>query len=178
MSQTADVAPDVVKRIGKSLASGYCNKPAIAFGTTPDARLGAILNTSRAETRDGVLDGLRGEDPEFADDVRKKIFTFADIATRVKPLDVATCLRSVDNDDLTRAIAAALNGQAAEAKAAEFILRNMSQRMSDQLRESAMELDNINAEDGEAAMTAISSAIRQLEQDDAISFLEDTPNDT
>ena len=177
LSHTADVSPDVVQRIGKALVQTYCNKPTIAFNTAPDSRLGAILNTTTADTRDGVLDGLKSEDPEFAENVRKKIFTFADIALRVKPLDIATCLRSVDADDLNIAVAAALSGEAADAKSAEFILSNMSQRMADQLRETAMELGAIKRADGERAMASVSAVIRKMAADGAISYREEEAAD-
>ncbi len=172
MSQTKDISPEAVTRIGKALVEDHCRKPAIAFQHGPDSRLGAILNTSPALTRDDVLDGLTAEDPDFADEVRKKIFTFADIATRLKPNDVAVCLRNVNNDDLNMAIAAALSGDEGEKKGAEFILKNMSQRMADQLREAAEEMGNVNREAGEKAMNAVTTVIREMADDELISYRE------
>ncbi len=172
MSQTADISPDAVLRIGKALVEDHCQKPAIAFQKGPDSRLGAILNTSPAATREDVLTGLNDEDPEFADDVRRRIFTFADIATRLKPVDVPTCLRNVDNDDLNIAVAAALGGGDGEVRGAEFILANMSQRMADQLREAAADLGTVNREAGERAMNAITTVIRDMEGDGLITYRE------
>lgn len=174
MSQTAEITPDAVKRIGMALVEDHCQRPSIAFQHRPDSRLGAILNTSRSSTRDEVLDGLEAEDPSFAEDVRKKIFTFADIAERLKPIDVAVCLRNVDNDDVSLAIAAALGGDEGEVKGAEFILSNMSQRMADQLRESAAERGAVNREDGERAMNAITTVIREMADEGAITYREET----
>ena len=172
MSQTKDVSPEAVLRIGKALVEDHCQKPAIAFQHGPDSRLGEILNSSPAVTRDDVLDGLTQEDEVFADDVRKKIFTFADIAVRLKPNDVAICLRNVDNEALDTAIAAALSGDEGEKKGADFILSNMSQRMADQLRETAEELGTINRESGEKAMNAVTTVIREMANDGLISYRE------
>lgn len=172
MSQTKDVSPEAVLRIGKALVEDHCRKPAIAFQHGPDSRLGEILNSSPALTREDVLEGLTEEDEQFADDVRAKIFTFADIAVRLKPNDVALCLRNVDNDALNTAIAAALSGGEGEKNGAEFILANMSQRMSDQIREAAEEMGGVSPEAGEKAMNAVTTVIREMANDGLITYRE------
>ncbi|MEL6640293.1 MAG: FliG C-terminal domain-containing protein [Pseudomonadota bacterium] len=172
MSQTKDVSPDAVLRIGKALVEDHCRKPAIAFHHGPDSRLGDILNSSPATTRDDVLVGLTEADEVFADDVRKKIFTFADIAVRLKPNDVAICLRNLDNDALETALAAALRGDDGEKNGAEFILSNISQRMADQLRETAEDLGAVSRETGEKAMNAVTTVIREMANDGLISYRE------
>lgn len=172
MSQTKSVSPETVLRIGKALVEDHCRKPAIAFQHGPDSRLGDILNSSPALTRDDVLEGLNEQDEVFADEVRSKIFTFADIAVRLKPNDVAVCLRNVDNDALNTAIAAALASEGDEKKGAEFILKNMSQRMADQIRETAEELGKVPQEAGEKAMNAVTTVIREMQSDGLISYRE------
>lgn len=171
MSQTSDVSPDTVLRIGKALLNDHCKKDIIAFNRGPDARLGAILNTSPALTREDVLTSLNGEDPKFADDVRRNIFTFADIATRIKGTDIPVCIRSVDADRLNVAIAAALGGSDEETAGAEYILANMSQRMAAQIRESVDELGNVKRKTGEAAMNEVTTAIRELAEDGGIAYI-------
>lgn len=172
MSQTSDVAPDAVLRIGKALLRDHCEKATIAFNRGPDARLGAILNTSPAITREDVLTSLNGEDPKFADDVRRNIFTFADIATRIKGTDIPVCIRSVDADDLNVAIAAALGGSDDEATGAEYILSNMSQRMASSIREAVADLGTVRRKPGEAAMNKVTTAIRELAEDGDLTYLE------
>ena len=172
MSQTKNVSPETVLRIGKSLVEEHCRKPAIAFQHGPDSRLGEILNNSPALTRDDVLDGLTERDETFAEDVRKKIFTFADIPVRLKPNDIAICLRNVDNDDLNTAIAAALAGAEGDKKGADYILSNMSQRMADQIREAAEELGKVSKDAGEKAMNAVTTVIRDMVTDGLISYKE------
>jgi flagellar motor switch protein FliG len=177
MSQTSKVAPDAVLKIGKALMRDHCEKTTIAFNRGPDARLGAILNTSPALTREDVLTALNGEDPKFADDVRRNIFTFADIATRIKGTDVPVCIRSVDAEQLNVAIAAALSGSDDEAAGAEYILANMSQRMASGIRESVEELGTIKRKTGEAAMNVVTTAIRELADDGAIVYLSSDDED-
>lgn len=162
MSQTADVAPDVVRRIGRALAQDYGRSAPVAFEKAPVQRLGAILNSATTDTREDMLAGLGDKDPVFASNVRKAIFTFKDIATRVKPADIANCIRAVEAPVLSTAIAAALAGDAALVAAAEHILDNLSQRMATQLREEAGERGAVKRPEAEAAMAAVTTAVRDM----------------
>ena len=162
MSQTAAILPDVVRRIGAALAQDYGHAPAVAFERAPVQRLGAILNATKTDTRDDVLVGLGDEDPTFANDVRKAIFTFKDIAPRVKPTDIPNCIRSVDAEVLTTALAAAMAMDDAHVASAEFILGSVSQRMAGQLRDDAEERGQIRKADAEMAMAEVTKAIREM----------------
>jgi flagellar motor switch protein FliG len=162
MSQTAAILPDVVRRIGAALAQDYGHAPAVAFERAPVQRLGAILNATKTDTRDDVLVGLGDEDPTFANDVRKAIFTFKDIAPRVKPTDIPNCIRSVDAEVLTTALAAAMAMDDAHVASAEFILGSVSQRMAGQLRDDAEERGQIRKADAETAMAEVTKAIREM----------------
>ena len=171
MSLTADVTPDVVQRIGQALAQNYRQQSRLAFEKAPVQRLGAILNAATTDTRDDLLDGLGAQDAVFARDVRRAIFTFKDIPSRLKPTDIATCLRAVDPPVLTTAMAAALASDADIAATADFILANISQRMAGQLRDDAAELGAISPADADKAMAAITRAVRDLVDNGAISLL-------
>ena len=143
-----------------------CAAPAVALAARhalpPVQRLGAILNSAATDTREDVLEGLGAKDPIFASDVRKAIFTFKDIAARVKPTDIPGCIRSLDNDVLTTAIAAAIAGDDALVASAEYILESISQRMATQLREDAEERGRVKKADAEKAMTEVTTAIREM----------------
>ena len=56
---------------------------------------------------------------------------------------------------------ASASGEA--AKATEFILSNMSQRMATQMKEEAEALGKVKERDGEDAMNAVVAVIRELE---------------
>ncbi|MCF2872200.1 flagellar motor switch protein FliG [Octadecabacter sp. G9-8] len=160
MSKTTNVRPDAIARIGTGLAQNYCGAALPAFTDTAESRIGAILNSSPASTRDQVLEGLLSQDRTFGEGVRKAIFTFADIPARVAVPDVPKVLRDIDPADLVRALASATEGGSDLATAAAFILDNMSTRMADNLREEMGEAGKIKQSDGEAAQTAVVSAIR------------------
>ncbi|MEX0367557.1 MAG: flagellar motor switch protein FliG [Ruegeria sp.] len=170
VSQTGKVTPEAVDRIGWSLAAQLDQRPIAAFKDAPGERVGAILNQSAAATRDGLLDALDEEDAEFADTVRKVIFTFAHIPTRIAPREVPAVIRSVDQTVLISALAGAQTE--GDQAAAEFVLANISSRMADNLREEMGERGKIKQADAEQAMTEVVGAIRALLDEGAITLVE------
>ncbi len=160
VSLTGNVAPETVHRIGLALAQQLDAAPPKAFDTGPVERVGAILNYSPAATRDAVLKGLEEEDQVFAEQVRKAIFTFTNIPSRIDPRDIPKILRNVDQARLITALAGA-KGEA--EKAAEFILTNMSQRMAASLRDEMANLGKVKEKDAEEAANEVVNAIREME---------------
>jgi flagellar motor switch protein FliG len=173
ISQTGNVTPEAVDRIGISLATQLDQRPILAFDDGPDERVGAILNQSAAATRDDVLTGLDESDAGFASSVRKAIFTFAHIPARLAPRDVPKVIRVADPGDLVTALAAATEGELAAA--AEHLLANMSTRMADNLREEVEEKGTVKTAEGEAAMNAVVGAIRELQQSGELELI--TPDE-
>ena len=176
VSQTAGIAPATVERIGAALVAQLDTQAPRAFTDEPVARVGAILNFSPAATRNDVLEGLDAEDQGFAEQVRKAIFTFTNIPGRIDPRDVPKITRDVDATVLITALAAAA-GNETDKEATEFILANMSQRMAAQLRDDMEALGKVKPKDGEEAMTAVVSAIRDLEEAGEIVLIADDEED-
>lgn len=162
VSQTGNVDPETVRRIGASLASQLDAQPPRAFDTGPVERVGAILNVSAALTREDVLQGLEETDAAFAEQVRRAIFTFVHLPARLPARDVPKLIRILDQPVLVTALAASLGQPALEA-ASDFLLANMSPRMAQGLREEMATRGKVKDKDAEAAMSAIVTAIRQLE---------------
>lgn len=160
VSQTGNVDPDTVRRIGQSLATQLDAQPARAFDTGPVERVGAILNFAAAPTREDVLKGLEEEDAAFAEEVKKAIFTFTNIPERIDARDIPKVIRSVDQTVLVTALAGA---KGADEKSAEFILANMSQRMAGSLRDEMANLGKVKDKDADEAMNAVVAQIRELE---------------
>ncbi len=161
VSQTNAVTPEAVDRIGLSLAQQLDSEPASAFDSGPVERVGAILNNSTSATREEVLTGLDETDQGFANEVRKAIFTFANIPTRLSPRDLPNVLRKVDQPDLVTALAGAQQNGLAEV--ANFVFENMSARLADNLKEEIGEIGKVKPADGEAAMSSVVVVIREME---------------
>ncbi|MEL7253833.1 MAG: FliG C-terminal domain-containing protein [Pseudomonadota bacterium] len=170
VSQTSDATPDAVDRIGLALAAQLQDAPQVAFEDTPDARVGAILNYSQAAIRDDVLEGLDETDQDFATLVRRAIFTFENIPERILDKDIPTVARDMPQDDLVTALAAAIQGGGLLEESAEYILDNMSKRMSEALRDEIRDRGEVSAKEGEDAMTEMINNIRALEANGEIKF--------
>ncbi len=163
VSLISEISPEAVRRIGAALAATFSEEPARAFSDGPVERVGAILNFSRSVTRDDVLAGLDEADPEFADAVRKSIFTFANIPARVVPRDIPKIMRGIEQADLIIALVAAKESDDLQ-KSADFILGAMPQRMADTLRDEMTEAGEVKTADGEVAMAKITAAIREMDE--------------
>ncbi len=168
MSRTGAVDPDTVRRIGIALAQQFEALTPPAFETAAVERVGAILNSSPAATRDDVLTGLDETDPAFADEVRRAIFTFANIPQRLAPRDVPKVLRAVPQDVLLRALVAAPSAGPEEAATLEFFLANVTQRMADGLKSDIADHPPVPSKSGEEAMSEIIATIRKLEAEDGL----------
>ena len=159
VSLTARVPPETVARIGRSLLDEVDVRPAPAFDTPPEARMGAILNAAPAATREAVMSAIEDEDEDFARKVRRAIFTFADIPARLGARDVPTLTRALAGEQLGAALKAA-EGRADSAAA--YLLDNMSKRMAEQIRADLADMPTPDEDEAEAAMAAVIAAIRGL----------------
>mgnify|MGYP001402762520 CR=1 FL=1 len=159
MSKTAGVAPDLVRRIGAALLAHLEVPKVSAFDGDPAERVGKILNVTSQALRDDVLKGLEEADGALAERVKRTIFTFAHIPTRILARDVPRVLRGIDQAQLVKALAGA-KGPGVET--AEFLLANMSQRMATNLREEMATVGRLKDKDVETAQTALVLAIREL----------------
>jgi len=170
ISQTEAVTPGAVDRIGLSLAAQLNDIPETAFDEEPASRVGAILNSTSATLRDSVLTGLDADDQAFAEQVRRAIFTFANIPARIADTDIPKVAREVEQSVLVMALVAATAADLSEA--AEFILGNMSRRLADTLREEMQELGSVKPKNGEEAMTQVINGIRRLQAAGEITLVQ------
>ncbi|WP_420863788.1 flagellar motor switch protein FliG [Algirhabdus cladophorae] len=171
VSQTGAVTPAAVERIGRSIEEQLDAIPVQAFDSGPVERIGAILNSSASDTREEVLTGLDETDKDFSDLVRKAIFTFANIATRLEARDIPKIVKVLDQDVLCTALAA--GHQTNNVTSAEFILENMSKRMAEQLREDMAAKPKLKPADADGAMNEVVGVVRQLEADGEIFLRSD-----
>ncbi len=159
IARTETIAPEAVRRIGVSLADQVKAKPRTAFADPPPKRMGNILNSSAPVMRDGLLAQLETLNQDFAKQVRKSIFTFNDIATRVEEMDVPKLMRDVAPEDMTLLIAAQ---DPEDAATLSFLLQNMSKRGAATLEDDASTLPPPAAEARLEACNRIAAVVRSL----------------
>lgn len=116
-----------------------------------------ILNRVDRGTEKTILECLEREDPELAEEVRKRLFVFEDVIN-LDDNSIRRVLREVDMRDL----AYALKGSSDEVR--QRIFRNMSQRATEMLQEDMEMLGPVRLRDVEAAQTKIVQIIRRLDE--------------
>ena len=165
--QQADVArriatmdrtsPDVIKeveRVLESKLSSLVNQDYTIIGGV-DAVVD-ILNTVDRGTEKHIMETLEIEEPELADEIRKKMFVFEDILL-LDDRAIQRVLRDVDNNDL----AVALKSSNEEVQAAIF--NNMSKRLAEMIKEDMEFMGPVRMKDVEEAQQKIVNIIRKLE---------------
>jgi flagellar motor switch protein FliG len=115
-----------------------------------------MLNVSDRATERALLDSLAAEDPELVDEIRRLMFVFEDIS-RFADKDIQTVLKNVE----TSQWAMALKGASDSLK--ERILKNMSERAAETLREEMEYLGPAKRSVVEAKQQEIVDVIRKLE---------------
>ncbi|MEM1343261.1 MAG: FliG C-terminal domain-containing protein, partial [Pseudomonadota bacterium] len=149
ITKTQSLDPKVIEAIGASVSRDFlAGQNADGPKRNPAERIGAIMNFTATDIRNHVLDRIGESQPDFAEEIKRKMFTFEDIPTRIETRDVAVVVRAVEQDVLLKAIAGA---QDTAPETAEFLLANISSRMAEQLRAALADLGNVRRKEAEAA---------------------------
>ena len=116
-----------------------------------------VLNGVDRSTEKTILDALEIQDPELAEEIKKRMFVFEDIVV-LDNRAIQRVIREVDNEDLR------LSLKAASDEVKEIVLKNMSQRMAESFKEEMEYMGPVRLRDVEEAQTRIVEAIRRLEE--------------
>ena len=150
-------SPDVIKEVEKVLESklsSLVNQDYTIIGGV-DAVV-EILNTVDRGTEKHIMETLEIEEPELADEIRKKMFVFEDILL-LDDRAIQRVLRDVDNGDL----AMALKGSNEDVQNAIF--NNLSKRLAVMIKEDMEFMGPVRMKDVEEAQQKIVNIIRKLE---------------
>ena len=151
-------SPEVIKEVEKVLESklsSLVNQDYTIIGGV-DAVV-EILNTVDRGTEKHIMETLEIEEPELADEIRKKMFVFEDILL-LDDRAIQRVLRDVDNGDL----ATALKGSNEEVQNAIF--NNLSKRLAAMIKEDMEFMGPVRMKDVEEAQQKIVNVIRKLEE--------------
>ncbi|MCM1257413.1 MAG: flagellar motor switch protein FliG [Roseburia sp.] len=150
-------SPDVIKEVERVLErklSSLINQDYTIVGGV-DAIVN-ILNTVDRSTEKHIMESLEIEEPELADEIRKKMFVFEDILL-LDDRAIQRVLRDVDNNDLS----IALKGSNEEVQNAIF--KNLSKRLAAMIKEDMEFMGPVRMKDVEEAQQKIVGVIRKLE---------------
>ena len=164
IAQMDRTSPDVLKEVERVLErklSALVNQDYTIAGGV-DAIV-EILNTVDRGTEKHIMENLEIEEPELADEIRKKMFVFEDILT-LDDRSIQRVLREVDNNEL----AVALKSSTEEVQTAIF--NNLSKRLVTMIREDMDFMGPVRMKDVEEAQQRIVGGIRRLEQEGLITI--------
>lgn len=150
-------SPEVIKEVEKVLESklaSLVNQDYTIIGGV-DAVVD-ILNTVDRGTEKHIMETLEIEEPELADEIRKKMFVFEDILL-LDDRAIQRVLRDVDNNDLGLAL------KGANEQVQTVVFNNMSKRLAVMIKEDMEFMGPVRMKDVEEAQQKIVNIIRKLE---------------
>ncbi|AHA30107.1 flagellar motor switch protein FliG [Exiguobacterium sp. Leaf187] len=115
-----------------------------------------VLNGVDRTTERTILDTLEIQDPELAEEIKKRMFVFEDIVT-LDARAIQRIIREVSNEDLLLAL------KVSSDDVKDMVYRNMSQRMVESFKEDMEFMGPVRLRDVEEAQSRIVGIIRRLE---------------
>ncbi|MGP4075603.1 flagellar motor switch protein FliG [Halobacillus sp. K22] len=115
-----------------------------------------VLNGVDRSTERTILDSLEIQDPELAEEIKKRMFVFEDIVT-LDNRAIQRVIREVENEDLR------LSLKISSDEVKNLVFSNMSQRMADTFEEEMEVMGPVRLRDVEEAQTRVVATIRRLE---------------
>ncbi|WP_026692492.1 flagellar motor switch protein FliG [Peribacillus kribbensis] len=116
-----------------------------------------VLNGVDRSTERTILDALEIQDPELAEEIKKRMFVFEDIVT-LDSRAIQRVIRDAENDDLM------LSLKVSSEEVKDIVFKNMSKRMVDTFQEEMEFMGPVRLRDVEEAQSRIVAVIRRLEE--------------
>ena len=157
IAQMDRTSPDVIKEVEKVLEqklSSLVNQDYTIVGGVDS--IVEILNTVDRGTEKHIMESLEIEEPELADEIRRKMFVFEDILS-LDDKSIQRVLREVDNNELAIAL------KSANEEVQNVIFKNLSKRLATMIREDMDFMGPVRLKDVEEAQQKIVNIIRKLE---------------
>ncbi|MGI6648194.1 MAG: flagellar motor switch protein FliG [Bacillota bacterium] len=151
-------SPEIIKEVERVLErklSSVVPQEVMAAGGVQSVV--QVLNRVDRSTEKTIMETLEIQDPELAEEIKKLMFVFEDIV-QLDDRSIQRILREIDSHDL----ALALKGTGEEVAAK--IMRNMSKRASEMLKEDIDFMGPVRLRDVEEAQQRIVASIRRLEE--------------
>jgi flagellar motor switch protein FliG len=123
--------------------------------------LADIINNAGRSTERHVIETLARTNPELADEVRMKLFTFEDLAV-LEDRDMQLILRDIESKDLVLAL------RGVPAELTDKFLSNMSERAAQTLREDMEVMPPQRRAAVEEAQGKVVAVVRRLDEEGTI----------
>ncbi len=155
MDRTSPEILREVERVLEKKLSSLSSEDYTSAGGVPS--IVDILNLVDRTTEKTIIESLEEEDPELAEEIKKRMFVFEDIIM-LDDRAVQRVMREVDTAELAKAL------KAVDPEVQDKIFRNMSKRAAALLKEDMDFMGPTRRKDVEEAQQKIVSVIRKLEE--------------
>lgn len=146
----AEVEQVLEKNISSSLTEDYTETGGVQAVVD-------VLNEVDRSTERTILDTLEIQQPELAEEIKKRMFIFDDIVI-LDDRAIQRIIREVDAEDLK------LSLRVASDEVKDVIFKNMSTRMSETFKEEMEYMGPVRLRDVEEAQTRIVGTVRRLDE--------------
>ena len=154
--------PEVLREVERVLERKLSTLTSEDFSTAGGIEaIVEVLNLSDRFTEKSIIEKLEEEDPELAEEIKKRMFVFEDIVL-LDDKSIQKVLREVDSNDLAKAL------KSVDDEVKEKIFRNQSKRAVSLLKEDMEYMGPIRLYDVEESQQKIVNIIRKLEDDGEI----------
>jgi flagellar motor switch protein FliG len=158
IAQMDRTSPDVLREVERVLERKLSTLASEDFTSAGGIdSIVEVLNNVDRGTEKIIIEALEEEDPELAEEIKKRMFVFEDIVL-LDDRSIQKVLREVENQELAKAL------KGVDAEVQEKIYRNMSKRASALLREDMDFMGPIRLRDVEESQQKIVNIIRKLEE--------------
>ena len=162
MANLDHVAPELIAEVDRVLKEELAN-----LGTVEQAALGGVqpvaemLNVMDKNTEKAIMSRIEEKDPILAEEIRKLMFVFEDIA-KIDDKGIQSLLKEVPNDKLLMAL------KTANEDIKNKVFKNISQRAAQMLKEDLANMPPARLSDVEGAQQEIVNVARRLETEGKI----------
>ncbi|MCB1157313.1 MAG: flagellar motor switch protein FliG [Leptospiraceae bacterium] len=152
------VSPDVLREVERVLERKLSTLASEDYTTAGGIdSVVEILNNVDRGTEKTIIEALEEEDPELAEEIKKRMFVFEDIVL-LDDRAIQKVMREVDNQELAKAL------KSVDSEVQDKIFKNMSKRAAQLLREDMDFMGPVRLKDVEDAQQKIVNIIRKLEE--------------
>lgn len=153
------VQPEILKELDAALQGAISTRPGHSSSIVGGVNaVASILNNLDSTTEGAIMGELEGMNPDLAAQIQKLMFVFSDIIN-IDDRGIQMILKEVGNEDLVLAL------KTADDALKDKILKNMSERASQMLREDMETMGPVKLTDVEKAQQVILKITRRLEQE-------------
>lgn len=162
MANLDNVDPELIAEIDKVLKNQLSNSHTVEQATLGGVQpVAEMLNVMDKNSEQSIMSRLEEKDPLLAEEIRKLMFVFEDIA-KIDDRGIQILLKEVPNDKLLLAL------KTANDEIRNKIFKNISSRAAEMLREDLANMGPARLSDVESAQQEIVNVARRLEAEGKI----------